>query len=526
MRRALGWARARPWVLRALLVLPALVLVAIFEVSGLRGVNFGYHWDEAGWHLDPGHNMVETGVFLPKSYIYPSFDKWLVVLPAVPRGLREAWVDGGPLAIQAAMLSTMNAPGYKLDVRGVFVVVSSLAILWVYGAALALRHKQWEACLAAAGLGLSWQFEYHSRWAVTDCILVQFSALTVFLIALFQRTGKPRWLYAAAVSAGMSFGTKYTGIFLFAPLLLAGFYALPWNAYRAQAKRAFTLLTIALVVFVVTTPAAVLDPFMFFTETHGISRYYMHSHGGYTAKSGWDHARIVLNFLSLAFYSPWMVAAVALFCATVLGAISWARKDWRMASLLVAFPLSFLVLFCARYRVVVVRNYLFLTPFFALLLARGVSDFVAWLPRRWMRMPVFAALGALYVAQAVWLITSGESIRHFDENAYVRQALAYVSAHASTQFRVSGKVRASARQQKLALPSNVVEAPAGDQVIYWGQAEGPNPWHMRVNDPFLTKAVFGPREMDFNWYSTWEGADHLVVMDRQKASSTGVALAR
>jgi 4-amino-4-deoxy-L-arabinose transferase-like glycosyltransferase len=287
-------------------VLPVLALVVLFTATGLRGVDFGYHWDEPDFHLAPARHMIESGVLLPKNYTYPTVDKWLVLLPSIPLGIRTAVHTGGePAPVQAAMLAAINASDYLLRARSVFIVVSSLAILWTYGAARALRHRRREALVAAGSLGLSWQFAYHARWAVTDCILVQFSALTLFMLALFHGTGKPRWLYAAAVAAGLSTGTKYTGVALLAATLVAGALSLPRDAYATQLRRAAELCALAFGVYLLTTPGTVLEPFQFRTDTLYISRYYEHhTHGGYTVASAWEHAKIVVSYLALAFYSP------------------------------------------------------------------------------------------------------------------------------------------------------------------------------------------------------------------------------
>jgi len=504
-----------------------LPLFALFVITGLRGVDYGYHWDETGWHIDPARLMVQTGVFLPKSYIYPSFDKYLVLLPSIPRAIRAAIASGGEAPqVQAAILAAMDEGSYLLRVRGVFIVVSSLAILWVYGAALALRHRPWEALVAAAGLGLSWEYAYHSRWAVTDCILVQFSALTLFMLALFQQSGRQRWLYAAALAAGLGTGTKYTGVFLLLPVLLSGFLSLRWNAFWAQAKRATALCALAFGVYLITTPATVLDPFLFIKETSMISSYYKVWHGGYTAKSALDHCWIVLSYFGFAFFSPYQWIALPLFFAMTAGAVLWLRRDLRFGVLLVGFPLLFLTMFCVRYRVVFARNYLFVAPFLALLLARGIADLAAWLKQPWQRWGLGAVLVGVLVAHAAWLIDAGESIRTIDNDAYVRQALDYVKNHPDIRFRVSKHIRNIARDRNLALPTNVVDDGGAKEVVFFGKAEGPGDWHWRVNDPWLTKAVFGPREMNFNWYSSWNGHDHIVVMGIEKAKATGVPLAQ
>jgi len=504
-----------------------LPLFALFIYTGLRGVDFGYHWDEAEWHLEPGRLMVKSGIFLPRKYIYPSFDKWLVIWPAFPAAIRAALEnEGQPLAIQAAMVADMADGRYLLRARAMFIVVSSLGILWVYGAALALRYRAWQALVAAAGLGLSWEFAYHSRFAVADCLLVQFSALTLFMLALFRRTAQPHWLYAAACAVGLCTGTKYTGVFLLAPVLVTGFLSLPWSAYFRQAWRAALLCALAFGVYLILTPATVLDPFLWLTETHGISEYYKHSHGGYTAQGALHHAWIVLSYYLFAFYSPYQWLAVPLFVATVFGTVSWLRRDFRFGALLIGFPMLFLTMFCAQYRVVVVRNYLFVAPFFALLMARGVADLADWLPRSWQRWGLAAALlGALFV-NGSWLIAAGESIRHNDPTLFARQALDYVRDHANVRFRVSRKILSLARFAAIPLPPNIVNGGDASEVVFFGDSEGPGSWNWRVNDPWLTRAVFGTREVNFNWYSSWSGPDRVVVMAIDKARATGVPLAK
>jgi hypothetical protein len=527
MEPASAWIRARPWGVKLATALPILCMLALFIGTDLRGVDFGFHWDEAGWHTDPARHMVSTGVFLPQSYIYPSFDKWLVLLPSLPRGIHAAIDTGGqPLAIQAAMLAAMDTGSYLLQVRGVFIVVSALGILWLYGAALALRHRVWEALVAAAGLGLSWEYAYHARWAVTDCLLVQFSALTLLMLALFHRTGKPLWLYAAALAAGLGTGTKYTGVFLLAPVLFVSVLTLPRSAIGLQLRRAAALCGLALAVYLITTPATLLDPFLFMTETRSISTYYLHSHGGYTASSAWHHAWIVLSYFAFAYFSPYQWLSVALFAAILFGAVQWLRRDLRFGAVLVGFPLLFLAMFCARYRVVIIRNYLFVVPFLSLLMARGIADLALWLSRPWLRRGLAVALLLGLVVQAAWLIKAGESIRHIDPGTYARQALDYVRAHADTRFRVSNQIRALARAQHLELPPNVARAHDGTKVVFFGNAEGPGAWKWHTNDPWLTEAVFGPREVNFDWYSGWAGADRVVVMAMDKARATGVPLAR
>jgi hypothetical protein len=189
------------------------------------------------------------------------------------------------------------------------------------------------------------------------------------------------------------------------------------------------------------------------------------------------------------------------------------------------FPVVFVLFFCGKYRVMIARNYLFITPFLVLFTARGVTEVIQRLRQRWLRWLLAGALTVALGAQAIWLVTAAESIRHFDLPTYARQAVAYASSHPGARFRFSERVRALIADQQLALPPNVGDGPGPDMVVFLARADGPGPWRMKTNDPWLTKAVFGPREVNFNWYTTWDSRDRVVVMTTERARASEIRLA-
>lgn len=528
--QSLEYVGRNRWRRRALLGVPVVGLVALFTITGVRGVDFGDHWDEVDWQIQPVRDMVESGILLPRASLYPGLCKWLTLLPAIPTAIRVGLKKGSsPHDVQAAMITTAGAPAYLLTVRRLYIFVSALAILWVYGAALALRRRWWEGFIAAATLGLSWEYAYHARWVATDCILVQFSALALFMLALFFRDEKVGWLHAAAVAAGLGTGTKFPGGVLLVPIMLTGVLTLPIRDLRAQFLRLVSLGGIAFAAYLVSTPATLLDPFLFADRLSFIANYYQQGHWGYTVAGPLQHAKLVLLYFAVSFFSPHLPLAVALFASCLLGAVALVRNDRRIGAVLVGFPVVFLIYFCGRYRAMIVRNYLFLTPFLCILAARGITETCRHLRSAWMRWTLATAVTLALAANAIWLVQAGESIRHFDPSRDVAQAVAYVAKHPKTRFLLSERVRTLAAAQHLVLPANVAKVAKDrnfDQVVFFPQAEGPDGFHMKTNDPWMATAVFGQREINWGWYATWTGRDRVVAMTAAKARTVGVRLAQ
>ena len=505
--------------------LPPVLLVALFVVTGLRGIDFGYHWDEVDSVLNQTRDMLAKGVFLPREYIYPGVGKTLVLVPALDDGLRALWHGGNVRQVLAAMLAAFQAPDYLLQARSVFLVVCALGILWIYLAVWVLTRRWWQATLAAAILGLSWEVAYHARWLVTDCLLAQFSALCLLLLVLHHRRGNAGWLWAAGIVVGVAAGTKYPGVLLLVPVMLYAALRKPATLWQRVAS-VVGVGALSVASYLVTTPGTVLDPIRFSDEFTRIVSTYTGGHMGYTVPAGFPHFWLLLRYLSLNLFSPYAPIAVVFFASAIAGGVLYLREDRKLAAVVIGFPVLFVTFFCWKYSVFIVRNFLLLAPFLALLSARGLAE--ALLRLRWpaARVGLAIVLGCALVANAAWLISAGESIRRRDYGAEALEAVAYVRNHPGTRFRVSPRVASLAAERGVSLPPNANAQGNADEVVFFAKTEGaPHPlW--TGNDPWLTRAVFGPREINFNYYSTWEGYDRVVVMTLAKARAAGAPLAR
>jgi hypothetical protein len=516
------WSRTRHLLLGALACVPLLLLVVLFIQTGFYGIDFGYHWDEVDWQVRPVRDMVASGILVPRAAIYPTFCKWLTLLPAIPAGIVTALRETTtPRDAQAAMLAVLDGPQFLLTARRLYVVVSALAIVWTYLAALVLRRSKGEALIAAACLGLSWEYAYHSRWLATDCVLVQFSALTLLLLASFQRWAHTGFLYGAAVAAGLGTGTKFPGLVLLVPVVVSGLWGV--RSLWLRLFRFASLPATAFGAYLLSTPATLVDPFAFAEQLKFISGYYQTGHYGYSVAGGVEHWTKALLYLAISYFSPYRAFSVVLFAAALVGGVLWVRADRRTGVLLVLFPLAFLAFFCGRYLAMIVRNYLVVVPFLSLLTARALAELVARMPRSWLRYGTAALFGMLGVAHATFLVRAAASIRHPDTKRDVRQAIEHVRHHPDQTFSLSRRVLALAAAQRLELPKNVAPRERAERVVFFARTEGPSPFAWHTNDPWLADAVFGPLEMNFFWYSSWSGADRVVVMKTARVKSMGAS---
>jgi hypothetical protein len=170
----------------------------------------------------------------------------------------------------------------------------------------------------------------------------------------------------------------------------------------------------------------------------------------------------------------------------------------------------------------IARNLLVVAPFLALLAGRGIVEgigLIRWRPGRWLAGGIIALALAL---NAAWLVTTSQSVRTrlFDRPAADLDA--YLRAHSGETFRLSPRVVDELGQAGEAVPPNTSLAGARpDFVAVYAYEAMPNlEWPANIRN--LTVRTFGPLEVNFNFYPTWEGNDRIVVMTFARACDTGV----
>src|SRR5215831_3550918 len=120
---------------------PVFILLFLFWLPSFYALNFGIQWDEPRAKFDSVKDTVNTGVFMQvtapdqegKNYNHGGVNyllTWLGFAPEVVRFLRQGNLTREALAaIVTPVIYSMDA---RVRVRRIYVVLSALAILWLY----------------------------------------------------------------------------------------------------------------------------------------------------------------------------------------------------------------------------------------------------------------------------------------------------------------------------------------------------------------------------------------------------------
>jgi hypothetical protein len=365
---------------------------------------------------------------------------------------------------------------------------------------------------------------------------MQFAALTVLLAVHALKSRSESWLMAAAVVAGLGFGTKYPGGLLVMPVVLAGFFGATGCTPREKAARLIKAAAVFVVVYLTVTPATILEPGK---VAHGVlyeMKHYATGHGGHTVGRGLEHAWRMLTYFATVFFSPYLAIALLMFALAIIGSASVIAWDSREAAVFLVFPVFYLLYFSTQ-GTMVVRNLLAVAPFLAIAAARGawvVGEFLsrnrdepaARLPGvAWCRAAWVGLVGATLCLNASWLIASAESIKARHTNRFVREASEYIRAHSDTRFLLSPRVKRDVGVVGLPLQNVTVDRAKADVFVLYAR-EGMRRWHdWPANRRGLTQACFGPREVNFNMYPNWWGDDRIIAIDRSHAERMDLRIA-
>jgi len=440
---------------RAFFIIALLALLLLPVYTALRGLNFGVNGDES-YLVDSLSNSVKSGTLLPTYYYYPGAYYTVGVLGMVPYALRYVSTEFDskvPLRDAVDKLVTdfanvVRADDFRLYLRGVFAIVSYLALLWVLLLVWRWQRNIIEALLAAALLAGSWELNYHTRYLTPDALMMQFGVFTVMALVFAHRAQRPErvrlWQYVAAAAAAQVCGAKYQGGVFLVPVYLSIIFM---SSGRFPWRRLLMATLIFGVSFLVTTPGAVLQPLTFAKQVQFQIFHYAGGHGAHTVNAGLDHFNLILGYLGLVVLSKSTLVSAVLGGFVLVGIYSIWKQDRRLGLVFLS-PLVLYILIMSIQRVMFIRNLVVLFPFVAILAARGAFYGYRELRDRIrldMRGTLDLAAGCVMLAAILFnsaiLVQAAENIVNPPSVDQVSEVAQYIDAHPQIRFFVSTKVQ-------------------------------------------------------------------------------------
>lgn len=501
-----------------------LIVIAIFLFTGIMGLNFGRHWDDIAT-IDTLKNSVQTAVLLPRTYLWPSVYYDISLMSLTPEFFQYILFSSSKSIEKNKLLDFVESLSFKLRLRAVFVTITSFVILWVFALVWIWRKNFKEAFLAACFVGLSWETAYHARWIAPDTILMQFAAFTIMAIFLALEGRKAqRWLRIAAFSAGLGCGTKFSGLLLLVPVLLAARYVnMRADVGRKAFARYLQLLLIFGLTYLVTTPGTLFDSMRFDRDVKFIILSYSKwGLSGFTVNPGVQHLFLMIQYLCLVVFSKFKMIAFFLFAFSIIGAVNMAREKRGTALIFFSFPVIYIILMACQ-RIMFARNLLVLIPFLAVLAARGFINLEDKIGKH--RIPAFILSALVTIAlliNARWLFLAAQSIKNNDKMNQIAQLNEYLNRNSNQKILISRQLYSDLFSFDSKRNPNIIvnRQNSGVAIFYAHEVGNWRKW--KANKFNYVLSWFGPYEVNFNYYPCWRGEDRILVMPIKSALELGI----
>jgi hypothetical protein len=517
-------ARHAPWERYGWLI-PFVLMLSL----SWRGIDFGKHWDEPYNKTSAVSYSINTGfTLLPDSYVYPGVNYWLTAVCLTPE-VADLAVHRRLTATEASprLLAALNSPEFPLRARRLYSFIAALTTVWVYLTILVWR-RSWPAALTGSMLiALSWEVVYHARWIAPDELVMQFGALTVFLTFLSWKRQQPRLLYLASVAAALACGAKYPGAMMLLPVL-SGVW-LSGLTLRHRIKTTIVALALFTVVYLASTPGTVLQPFKFYDSIQMVRNIYAKGWYGYSVNPGLGHFWKIFVYFSSQLFSSNTLVAIVLFLLVPAGLIVVLRGSRKAALMLLVFPVIYVIYFSGQ-RAMIVRNYLVLVPFAAILAGRGFEWMQAGLSkRRAARMGLTALLAILFSINAIDQVQASNSIaKRNDTRVFLHQFTNYVAGHNKLRILVSPALEVKLTGRGFWADNLISQKQFGftrafdEYASYYSETVSPRSYVWVTNRPGTFSHVFGPREINLDYYTGWPGDDRIILLTKSRVRKWGV----
>jgi hypothetical protein len=492
--------------LKSLFWITPIALYLFLVLNGWFGVNFGTHWDE---HLfvEFADDFHIHGRLIPTLYLYPSFCYYLILLSAEIFRLLHPGLANVPSLLQNNDFSMFS--------RCVFVCITSLTVVWVYILTLKITKKYPFALLAGLIFCGSFEFSYQSRWAVSDLVAVQFAFLSTTI--LFLDMSVARRIFWSACIAGIAAGSKYTaGIICVNILIFMAVNLKPWKSGDqriAFIRQLFLVGVVFAITFFITTPGCIYHMKTFVWGIHEQRRIYAGGHVlSDTVNPGLEHFSKITAYFGLVLFSPLPAASIAISALCLVGVLNaLLKKEWNIFALFLAMLIY--IIYVSTFRVMIVRNLLYVLPYFVVLAAYGLFSLHEFARNKRGILAVDAVLLCLVALSLHFVVDASWSIHTKDSIDMKKDLALYLKENGGNRHVFSKGVGQL-------LPSGYEPAPVADNLtiylVFLKNEVKPEHYPKIAFNQYTT--IAGPEDVNFDYYPVWSGADRIVIMKLKNAN--------
>jgi hypothetical protein len=506
------------------------LLAALFIsllIIGLGSVDFGMHWDEPEIIVSVAAS-VETGLFLPRWYNYPSLPYDVSVISLSPTVVSSIFDDhSGPPSRRELIAEYARSLDYKIHLRRVFYILSIASVLTTFFVIYVWRRNPIEALLSAALLGTSWEFFYHSRWIAPDVLMAQFGVLSMLFIAhAFRFEDRSRfYLRCGATAAGLCAGTKYPGGIFLIPLLVSIYLIRSEKGKASIIKKPEYLAVLGLfgLTFLMTTPGALIEPFQFYHDLRYEILHYKLGHTDHNMTSPLRYASILLEYLAFAGFSKYWAISLIVFGFALLGAYQLLAEARGWAFWFLGLPTLYSVYFITQ-RVLFVRNFLIMLPFIAILAARGIFFVVEKVPREWIRILVLAGVFTGVALNLFWLGRTARLIQNRRTIDHGGNIMSFLEHHPDSTYFLSSDATSFLMETdgEGPQPGNVTETLQEADYIIFSSDEVRRHQDWVENQRGTYQVVSGIYEVNLDYYASWKGDLRVLAVRPEIAREIGI----
>ncbi|MEO8210027.1 MAG: hypothetical protein ABI840_05670, partial [bacterium] len=450
----------------------------------------------------PACESIESGVFLPHEYIYPSFCYFIALIAGAVYKVTHHINDARLL---------ISDHDFYLYIRYVFLAIASLSVVWVYLLSMKVTKNYLASLIAGLVICASFEFSYHSRWAVSDCIVIQFAILSALF--LFLNISRRKKIIFSSLVVGIAAGTKYPGGIIVLNVLffiLSGIRSNKKNL-KITVEELFLLLFFSLIGFVITTPGVIFENELLMNGLRKQGKIYSSGHWGNSVQPGFDHFSKSMVYTIFELFSKNSYISFLIFLLSIIGVTTvLMRKQWDLLSLFIT--LLIYVIFVSRFKVMIVRNLLYILPFFAVFAAIGFDYLTNSLQKYKLSNALKFILLILLFYSCSNVISGSYNIKNKSEINLASELENYIEQNKDKEFIFSSGVSSLLKTGV----NNNVKPSERSYFVFLKNEISYRLYKSNIKNQF-TK-IIGVDDVNFDYYPNWCGADRIVIMEYDKVS--------